>query len=67
MKRWLIYGGLILLFVLHQDCWFWDDARLVFGVFPVGLFYHMIFSTLAGGMWALAIKYAWPDLEDDES
>ncbi|MEM9444547.1 MAG: DUF3311 domain-containing protein [Verrucomicrobiota bacterium] len=67
MKRWMIYVGLVVLFILHQDFWFWDDATLVFGVFPVGLFYHIMYSVVAGCMWALAIKFAWPDLGEDES
>ena len=43
MKRLVILLG-ILLVVLHQDFWFWDDATLVFGFLPVGLAYHAGFS-----------------------
>ena len=33
------------LYVLHQDFWFWRDARpLVFGFLPIGLFYHAAFT-----------------------
>jgi len=49
-----------LLFVLHQDCWFWDDRTLVLGFMPIGLFYHACFSLAAAGVWALAVRYAWP-------
>ena len=32
---------LVAFFALHQDVWFWRSAEpLVFGVLPVGLFYH---------------------------
>ncbi len=40
MKRVTI-GLLVLLAVLHQDFWWWDDGHtLVFGFMPVGLAYH---------------------------
>ena len=30
------------LYALHQDIWFWREARpLVFGFLPIGLFYHV--------------------------
>ena len=39
--RWLAIGAVVLLYLLHQDFWFWRDARpLVFGFLPIGLFYH---------------------------
>ena len=56
-----------LLYVLHQDVWFWRVARpLVFGFLPVGLFYHAAFtSACAVLMWVL-VKRSWPShLEAD--
>ena len=45
MKRALLVLAVAALYVLHQDIWFWRTARpLVFGVLPVGLFYHGCFS-----------------------
>ena len=33
------------LYALHQDVWFWREARpLVFGVLPIGLFYHAAYT-----------------------
>jgi len=59
---WLL---IFLLLVLHQDNWFWTDARLVFGFLPVGLFYHACISLAAGFLWWLAVRYSWPtDLEE---
>ena len=58
--RNLIIGLAILLAVIHQDFWWWDDGSLVFGFLPVGLAFHALFSILAVGLWALAIKVAWP-------
>ncbi len=64
MKRLVIILG-ILLFVLHQDCWFWTDGRLVFGFLPVGLAYHAAYSVVAALFWFMAIKLVWPsDVEE---
>lgn len=50
----------LTLYLLHQDFWFWRDGRLVFGVLPVGLFYHAIYcAACAALMWAL-VRFAWP-------
>ncbi len=67
MRR-LVYGSIILLALLHQDFWWWDDSdTLVFGFVPVGLAYHALLSLAAGMLWALAVKFCWPagvDVED---
>lgn len=48
------------LYLLHQDFWFWRDGRLVFGVLPIGLFYHVLYAMACSIlMWAL-VKFAWP-------
>ena len=60
----LIWGLVVLLLVVHQDNWFWDDDTLVFGFMPIGLLYHAGISVAAGVTWFLATKFAWPeDLE----
>ncbi len=54
------------LYALHQDVWFWRDARpLIFGVLPVGLFYHAAYTlATAACLWVL-VRLLWPsDLED---
>jgi uncharacterized membrane protein SpoIIM required for sporulation len=59
----------VALYALHQDIWFWRQARpLVFGVLPIGLFYHAAFTlATAGGMWLL-VRLVWPaDLESAEA
>ena len=54
----------IVLAVVHQDFWWWGSDDLVLGFLPIGLAYHAFFSLAAAGLWALAIKVAWPhDLE----
>ena len=45
MKRrtkWLFYCLIVLLFLLHNDFWFWKTPQLVLGL-PVGLLYHIGF------------------------
>ena len=50
----------VILGVLHQDFWNWDDSSLVFEFMPIGLFYHAMYSIIAAILWAFAIKCAWP-------
>ena len=50
----------IVLAVIHQDFWFWDDNSLVLGFMPIGLAYHAMYSIVAACLWGLAIKIAWP-------
>ena len=59
-KFWMVWGIVILLAILHQDFWNWDNKILVFGFMPIGLMYHAVFSLVCAGTWALAIKYCWP-------
>ncbi len=59
---------LVALIVLHQDSWWWEDSRLVFGFLPIGLAYHIALSIGAGVVWWLAVKYCWPrSLEEPNS
>lgn len=57
---WIIAGCVLLLLILHQDNWFWNDGRLVFGFMPIGLFWHACISIGASLTWFLATKIAWP-------
>lgn len=61
MRNWLLAAAACVLYLLHQDVWFWNAARpLVFGFLPVGLFYHAVYSlVVAVLMWAL-VRFAWP-------
>ena len=60
LRRW-IAGAVVLLAVLHPDCWWWDDGTLVFGFMPIGLAYHVGYSLAAGLTWWIVVKFAWPD------
>ena len=50
--RPLLYGALFLAFLLHNDLWLWNDARLVLGL-PVGLVYHIGFCVGVALLMAL--------------
>ena len=64
MRRW-VWVLVLLLVVLHQDFWFWEDDRLVAGFIPIGLFYHACLSMAASLTWYLATVWAWPEGVDD--
>ena len=59
---------ILVLYLLHQDVWFWRDARpLVFGFLPVGLAYHGAYCLAAAAlMWALT-RAAWPGHLDEDA
>jgi hypothetical protein len=60
-KRLLLVLAVAALYVLHQDVWFWRQARpLVFGFMPIGLFYHACFSVAASLLMWLLVTHAWP-------
>jgi len=50
-----------MAYLLHQDFWHWKVSRpVILGIFPIGLFYHIVFTVaVAGLMWGL-VHYAWP-------
>jgi len=60
MKAAVIVIVFVILAVLHQDEWNWDNSGLVFGFIPVGLAYHAAYSIAAAIFWALVVKFAWP-------
>ena len=61
MSRWLLAVLVVVLYVLHQDVWFWRQARpLVLGFLPVGLFYHLCYSVAAAFTMWLLVRFAWP-------
>ena len=58
--KYAIWILVLLLIILHQDVWYWNDGTLVFGFMPIGLFYHACISVAAGVVWFLACQFAWP-------
>jgi hypothetical protein len=67
MKRTLTFIAVVVLYVLHQDIWFWRRARpFVFGFIPIGLFYHACFAVAASLVLWMLVRYAWPAHLEDE-
>lgn len=66
-KRTLIVAGFVVLFFLHQDYWWRDDATLVFGILPMSLAYHVGWSLLVAGAWWLVARLAWPAVTDHDA
>ena len=62
----LLYFALALLFILHNDLWYWNDPQLVMGL-PIGLFYHIAYCGAASVLMYLLIKFAWPDFLQAET
>jgi len=59
--HWFAAAAAAALYVLHQDIWFWRDARpLVFGFLPIGLFYHAAFTLACSALLWLMVKLVWP-------
>ena len=56
--RWVLYSVLIVLFILHNDFWFWETPQLVFGL-PVGLLYHIVFCLAASLLMFSLVKFVW--------
>ena len=61
MKRILLIVAVVVLYILHQDFWFWRTPYpLVFGFVPIGLFYHACFAVAASVVMWLLVTFAWP-------
>ncbi len=56
----VVWGLVLVLIILHQDNWLWDNDTLVFGFMPITLLWHAGISVGAGFTWFLATKFAWP-------
>lgn len=58
--RYVVYGLLLLLYVLHTDVWYWNDSRIVLGL-PIGITYHVLWTLMVTGAFGLAVRHIWPD------
>lgn len=65
--KYVVWGLVVLLIILHQDVWLWDNDTLVWGFMPITLLYHACISLAAGFTWFLATKFAWPEILEKES
>lgn len=51
----------IVLYLLHQDFWFWRGATpLLFGFLPPALWYHALYTLVASLLMAGLVRFAWP-------
>lgn len=76
MKRILLIVAVVVLYILHQDLWFWRTAKLTipslgidwlpFGFVPIGLFYHACFAVAASLLMWLLVTFAWPSHLEEE-
>lgn len=68
-KGWILLVG-ILLAILHQDFWLWDDGSVLFGFLPIGLGYHAAYSIVVALYWWWVVRTVWPadsETSDDEA
>lgn len=57
-----------LVYLLHQDVWFWRSARpLVFGCLPIGLFYHAVYTAAISLFMWFIVRRHWPSHLEDEA
>jgi hypothetical protein len=56
---WILYAAFVVLYVLHNDWWFWYDPSIVLGL-PIGLTYHVGYSIAAALLMLLFVRFAWP-------
>jgi Protein of unknown function (DUF3311) len=66
VKNILLVVAVAVLYVLHQDIWFWRSSYLVFGFIPIGLFYQGCFCVAAALLMWLLVTYAWPAHLEEE-
>ena len=66
-SRWLLAILVLVFYGLHQDVWWWREARpLVFGALPIGLFYHAAYTLAVSALVWILIRTVWPHHLDDE-
>ena len=66
VRSLLLYAALVVLYLLHNDLWLWNDANLVLGL-PAGLAYHIGFAVVTSIVLTLLVLYAWPEHLDREA
>jgi len=61
--RRLILALLVVLFVLHNDLWLWNEPGPWLGL-PAGLTYHILYCLVVTVVLLLLVRFAWPALPD---
>lgn len=65
VRSLLLYAALVVLYLLHNDLWLWNDSNLVLGL-PAGLAYHVGFAVATSIVLTLLVIHAWPEHLDSE-
>jgi hypothetical protein len=61
MRRTFATLGVLMLYLLHQDIWFWRDVRpIVLGFLPIGLSYHVGYTIISAVVLAALVRWCWP-------
>lgn len=63
----MLWAGVALAYLLHDDFWLRDDTRTIAGL-PAGLAYHVGYCLFVAVLMALLVRHAWPrrlDAGDD--
>ena len=58
--KWILYLLLAVLFILHNDFWFWGTSKIVLGL-PIGLLYHILFCFAASVLMFSIVKFMWSE------
>lgn len=59
--KWLLLILTLVLIVVHQDFWNWNQVDPRAGGFlPVGLWYHALYCVAASVLLAMFVAFAWP-------
>ena len=56
----ILYVLLVVLFILHNDYWFWQTPQMVLGL-PIGILYHILYCIVASLLMFSLVKYTWRD------
>ncbi|TWU22098.1 hypothetical protein Pla52o_31460 [Novipirellula galeiformis] len=64
--KYIVWGLILFLVVIHQDVWNWGNDRLVLGFIPFTLAYHAGISIAASVVWFMAVTFIWPQHLEDE-
>ena len=65
MMKYVALALLVLLILLQQDYWQWENRTLAFGFLRYSIAYHAGICLAAAGLGWLATRFCWPQGLDD--
>lgn len=61
MRRAGLITLIVIVYLLHQDTWFWTSAHpMLFGFLPPALWYHAAYTLAIVALMMLLVRTAWP-------